>query len=175
MARIAREGLERVDGALKQQGVDEARTVLSECVERMGQREDDVKVRDRQQLRAAGLDPAGLGQRLALRTVSVAAGVVDGPRGAAAVAALEMAAERRRATGLDRAQRAVLHGRQPVRAPKRLAVSANDRRQPGPACLSSCRRRIERRRRAHGDQLGSVGNRSSGEEWSAKVFWARWK
>ena len=45
---IAREGLERVDGALEEQGVDKARSVLGECVERMGQREDDVEVRDGQ-------------------------------------------------------------------------------------------------------------------------------
>ena len=175
VARIPREGLECVDGALEEQAVDEARTVLSERVERVGQREDNVEVRDGQELRAAGLDPARLGQRLALRTVSVAAGVVDGPRGTAAVATLEMATERRRAAGLDRAQRAVLHGRQPVRVPKCLAVSADDRRQSRSARLDSCRRRFRRRRRAHGDQLGSVGNRSSGEERSASVFWARWK
>jgi hypothetical protein len=78
-------------------------------------------------------------KRLALRTVAVAAGVVDGPRGPAAVAALEMTAEGRRAAGLDRAQGAA------------------------------------RRRSAHGDQLGSVGSRSSGEGRSASVFWARWK
>ena len=130
--------------------VDEAGTLLGERVEGVGQREDHVEVRDGQELRAARVDPARLRQGLALGTVSVAAGVVDGPRGPAAVAALEMTAEGRGATAFDRAQGAALHGRQPVRALERLAVGADDRGQSGPARLASCRRRPGRRRRAHG-------------------------
>lgn len=175
VAGIAREGLERGDGALEQQGVDEARIALGERVESVGQREDDVEVGDGQQLGSAGLDPARLGQRLAPWAVSVSAGVVDGPRGPAAVATLEMAAERRGTAGLDRAQGAALYGSQPMRALERGAVGAHDRGQIRPARLASCRRRPRRRRRAHEGQLGSVGRRSSGEGRSASVFWARWK
>jgi hypothetical protein len=47
-----------------------------EAIQRMGQGQHGVGVRDRQQLGLAGLEPLNLGEGLALGTVTVATGVV---------------------------------------------------------------------------------------------------
>ena len=62
----------------------------------MGQGEDQMEVGHRQELCAAGLEPALLRQCLALRAVAVAAGMVTGHFCAAVITGLQMATEDRR-------------------------------------------------------------------------------
>jgi len=71
VSRIAAEGEEGLGGRPEQQGVDHARIALREGIERVGQREDHMKVRNRQQLVAAGGEPPGTRLRLTRRTVSI--------------------------------------------------------------------------------------------------------
>jgi len=149
---IAREGLKRFGRRLEEEMVDQARLVLGEMVESMGEREDDVEVGDGQQLSASVLDPALLGEGLALGAVAIAAGVVDGPRGAAAVTGLPMSAEGGGATGLDGAEGAALDGGQDLHSANVVAVDADDVRQLG--LEAPARRRRPRRRRAgHGSAV----------------------
>jgi len=70
----------------------------------VGECEDDVEVRDREEVGAAGLDPIVLGEELALGTVAVATGVIDGTSLPAAVTLLEVTAEGRRAAGREGVQ-----------------------------------------------------------------------
>ena len=72
------------------------------------QREDDMVVLDRQQVLGLALEPAGAGQGLALGTVAVAARVVGDAFVAAVEAALDVAAQRRRAADRQVAQRLAL-------------------------------------------------------------------
>ena len=74
--RIAPEGEQRVGGRAEEQRVDHARIALRERVEVVRQGEDDVEVRDRQQVGLARREPPFLGERLALGTVAIATGVV---------------------------------------------------------------------------------------------------
>ena len=105
MARIASEGEQRVGGRAKEERVDHARIALRERVERVRQREDDVEVRNGQQVGLARREPPFLGERLALRAMAIATGVVGDPHGAAAVTRLPMPAEDGGAAGRDRPQR----------------------------------------------------------------------
>ena len=66
------------------------------------QGEDDVIIGNRQELRLAFFEPLPRRRRLALRAVAIAAGVVGDPLVRAVLAALDVSAERGRATGLDR-------------------------------------------------------------------------
>jgi hypothetical protein len=72
---VASEGHEGGGRAVKQQPIEQARMTLGERVERVGQGEDDVEVRDRQHLPAARREPALGGHTLALGTVPIATGV----------------------------------------------------------------------------------------------------
>ena len=66
------------------------------------QGEDDVIVGNRQELGLAVFEPSPRGGRLALRAVAIPAGVVCDALVRAVLAALDVAAERGGATGLDR-------------------------------------------------------------------------
>jgi hypothetical protein len=70
-------------------------------MQRRGHGEDDVEVGDRQQVPALCCDPSGLVETLALGTVPVPTGVVEGLLAAAVVANLEVPAEHRRAAHDD--------------------------------------------------------------------------
>jgi hypothetical protein len=129
VSRIAPEREQRVSGCTKEQGVDDARIALSERIERMGQREDHMKVRNRQEVRTAGLDPPGTRPGLARGTVAIATGVVRDPRGATVVTRLPMPAQEGGAACRDRAQRQRLDRREPVRAAVRVAVGAHEVRE----------------------------------------------
>jgi hypothetical protein len=71
VARIAAEAGERGGGGLKEEPIDQVGVALGQRVERVGQREDDVEVRDGEQVGAPGLEPVLLGEGLALRAVAV--------------------------------------------------------------------------------------------------------
>jgi hypothetical protein len=62
MAGIAPEGGEGVSDGLEEQRVDDAGIALGERIEGVRQGEDQVEVLDRQQFRAAGIEPAFLGE-----------------------------------------------------------------------------------------------------------------
>jgi hypothetical protein len=64
--------------------------------------EDDVEIADWQQVGLALGEPSSRGSGLALGAVSVAARVVGDPEVAAVVAAIDVAAQRRRPAGLNR-------------------------------------------------------------------------
>ena len=70
-------------------------------MEGRGHGEDDVEVGDRQQVPALCGDPPGLVETLALGTVPVPTGVVEGLLAAAVVADLQVPAEDRRAAEDD--------------------------------------------------------------------------
>jgi hypothetical protein len=83
---------------LEQQREQALAVVRDQRAELGGQREDDVEVRDGQRPLHARLHPACLSQRLALRAVTVAAGIVSGAHDAAAWAHVEVSAENGGAT-----------------------------------------------------------------------------
>ena len=125
-AGIAAEGEQRVGGRPEQERVDHAWIALRERVERMGQGEDHMKVRNRQELRVTGRDPARTGLRLTRGTVAIPTGVVANPRGATVVTRLPMPAQEGGAARRDRAQRQRLDPREAMRAAIRVAVSPHD-------------------------------------------------
>ena len=100
MLRVGGDGEERLGGGAEQQVVDHGLVLEGDGGDRRRQGEDDVVVGHGQQvgLRAAPATPRG--RALALRAVPVAAGVVGDLTVVAALAARDMAAERRRAAGL---------------------------------------------------------------------------
>lgn len=111
VAGIGGDPPQRLGGGLEEQAIDGTLVLERQRREPIGQGEDDVEVLDGQELVEALLQPPLLGQRLALRTVPVAAGVVGVAQLAAAIADLEVAPEHGRAAGLDRPHDAVLLGR----------------------------------------------------------------
>jgi len=96
--------LQRLRRGGEQQIVDELVVPCRPVVDRMRQREDGVKVGDRQQLVFSGFDPALLFEPLAFRAVAVATGVVAVFGGAAVGTEVDMAAQRGGATVSDGAE-----------------------------------------------------------------------
>ena len=99
---------------MEQQVVDHGLVLQCEPGDSFGQGEVEVEIDDRQELCLASPYPAGLGQRLALGAMAVAAGVVGGALEAAVgiVTALEMASQSRGATQDQGSQHGLLHQRQ---------------------------------------------------------------
>ena len=129
MARIAAEGEEGLGGGAEQQGVDHARIALREGIERVGEREDHMKVWNREQLGAARVEPPGTRLGLARGTVAIATGVVRDPRGATLVTPLPMPAQQGGVASRDRAQRQRLDRREPMRVAIRIAVGTHKVRE----------------------------------------------
>ena len=102
MAGVGGDGAQRLGGGPEQDGVDHALVLERDLGRRRRQGEDDMEVRHRQQFGLTRFEPFGARQALALRAMPVAAGVVGAADQAAIAALLDMAAERRRAAGLDR-------------------------------------------------------------------------
>jgi hypothetical protein len=97
-----------------------------------------------QELGLPCLDPALLGEGLALRAVPVAARVVDGTAAPTVVTGLPVPTEGGCATGIDGAQGAELNGGQDLRRTNVVAVKADDVRELGsgpPAGCSPVRKR----------------------------------
>ena len=92
----------------------------------MRQREHEVEIGHRQQLLSARGKPALARQRLALRTMTVAARVIGVALCPAGIALRKLTAERRGAAGGDRAQRAMLNGGEPALGADGCAVVAHD-------------------------------------------------
>ena len=85
-------------------------------------------VRHRQQLGLTRLEPLGARQTLALRTMSVAAGVVGAANQPAVAALLDVPSERRRSAQLDRCHDTSLDPAEvsAMAATERFAVAAED-------------------------------------------------
>ena len=130
--RVTSEGEQRVGGRAKEERVDDARIALRQRVEVVRQREDDVEVRNRQQVGAARREPPFLGEGLTLGAMAIATGVVGDAHGAAPVTRLPMPAEDGGAAGRDRPERHVLDRREAVRPTIGVAVGAHDVRQLQP-------------------------------------------
>ena len=102
MLGVGGDGDEGVGGGPEQEVVDGGLVLERDGADRGRQGEDDVIVGSRQQLRLAVFEPPPRRGRLALRAVTIAAGVVCDALVRAVLAALDVAAERGCATGLDR-------------------------------------------------------------------------
>jgi hypothetical protein len=89
---IGPEFQKRLRHRAKENVVDRRLVAKRDGIKLMRKREDKMEVRDRQKFFLPGLKPPRRGQRLALRAMAVAAGVVGGPLEAAAVATLAMSA-----------------------------------------------------------------------------------
>ena len=102
MLRVGGDGGQRLGGGPEQEVVDGGLVVERDRADRRRQGEDDVVVGNRQQVRLTLGEPLPRRRALTLRAVAVAAGVVGDAFMRAVLAALDMAAERGGATGLDR-------------------------------------------------------------------------
>ena len=102
MLRVGGDRGQRLRGGPEQEVVDGRLVLERDGADRGRQGEDDVIVGNRQELRLAVFEPSPRGGRLALRAVTIAAGVVGDALVRAVLAALDVAAERGCATGLDR-------------------------------------------------------------------------
>jgi len=139
---------------------------LGERVEGVREREDDVEVGNRQDLTAAGGEPALGGHALAFRAVTVPTRVVGDPLGAARHADGPMAAEHGRAAGRDGAEGATLRMAQGVGGLIRRAMGADDVGQFDPACPFSADARRGGWRWGHDSgagRLGQIQGRAGGE------------
>ena len=102
MLGIGGDRRQRLGRRREQQAVDLGLVLVGDGADRGRQREHDVEVGNRQQLRLACRKPRLRRPPLALGTVAVAAGVIGDARVRAVIAALDMTAERRGAADLDR-------------------------------------------------------------------------
>jgi hypothetical protein len=91
--RIGSDGAEGFGGCPEEDGVDNTLVLKSHCRHFIGNGKDDVIVGNGKQLGHARLEPLRLGEGLALGTVTVAAGIVGDPLGAALIAHVDMAAQ----------------------------------------------------------------------------------
>src|SRR5262245_41839469 len=76
MFGVRSNGAQRLCGRPEEDGIDYGLILIGDRGDLVRYGKDDVEVFDREQLRPAVLQPLGLGQRLTLRTVTVAAGVI---------------------------------------------------------------------------------------------------
>jgi len=102
MLRVGGDRGQRLGGGPEQQVVDGRLVRERDGADRCRQGEDDVVIGNRQQLGLAVFEPLSRRRGLTLRAVAVAAGIVGDPLVRAVLAALDVSAERGRATGLDR-------------------------------------------------------------------------
>ena len=102
MLRVGGDGGQRLRGGPEQEVVDGGLVLERDGADRGRQGEDDVVVGNRQEFGLAVFEPLPRRRGLALRAVAIAAGIVGDPLVRAVLAALDVSAERGRATGLDR-------------------------------------------------------------------------
>lgn len=129
MATVASEGEERVGRRTKEERVDHPWISLRQCVEIVRQGEDDVAIRNGQEIRLARREPAFFGERLALGAMTIATGVVRDPHGTAVVTRRPMPAQEGGAAGRDRPKRHVLHRCEAVGPTIPVAVRPHDVRE----------------------------------------------
>ena len=112
MPRVGGDRRQRLGGGPEQEVVDGRLVLERDRADCRRQGEDDVVVGNRQEFGLALGEPLARRRALTLRAVPVAAGVVGDAFVRAVLAALDVAAERGAATGLDRGHnpRAVTRG-----------------------------------------------------------------
>ena len=117
-------------GGPEQDPVDDGGILQGDRRDHLRHGEDDVEVLAVEQFRGAGVDPSRPRQRLTRGAMPVAATVVPDPLVSTAVACLDMAAERRGPTLLDRGHHTQVRGRQRGPGPGTIhgAVAAEDLR-----------------------------------------------
>src|SRR5271156_753709 len=101
MLRVSRYFKHGLCTGAEEQVVEQALVLQYKCREFMGQGEDNMEVRHRQQFRAARGEPLGACVSLALGAVPVAAGVVRDGLMTAATALIAMTAQSRGAAARD--------------------------------------------------------------------------
>jgi hypothetical protein len=131
--RVASELAQRVGRGAEQRGVDESGTPECQRVQPVRQGEDDVDVVHGEELRGLGLEPALLGEGLALRAVAVAARAPDRALLTAIDAGLAEAPERRGAAAFDGPQGGELFAGEPPGVAKSITVNADEIRELQPA------------------------------------------
>jgi hypothetical protein len=127
VARIASEGGQRFVGRAEEKIVDNARPVQSQRAQLVGQGEDHVEVVDREKIGASCPQPVDLRERLALRAVPVAAGVIDGALVPAVITGFQVTPEGRSTALTEGAEHLLLlNGRGAVRGDVALAMLTHD-------------------------------------------------
>ncbi len=121
---IAGEGSERVGGGAEEEAVDHTGSVERQGAELVGQGEDDVEVIDGEKVSAARFKPVRLSQCLALRAVTVAAGVIHGAPVPASETLFEVAAEGRGAALAESTDHLVLNATHRMRSGVAIAMPA---------------------------------------------------
>ena len=107
---IGSDGGQGLGRGSEQNAVDEIFVLVSNGGDLFGEREDDMKIVGRENLRFPFFDPFGTRQRLALGAMAVAAAIVSRTLVSTAVAAFEMTTEGCRPAHLDRGHDAPLCG-----------------------------------------------------------------
>jgi hypothetical protein len=125
--------------------VDHGLVLVGDVGDRGRQREHDMEVRRRQEIGRAVCKPLLRGCTLALRAMPVAAGVIGDRRVRAALAACDVAAERRRAATLDRRHdlqltEAHMAGRQAAPWSRKMSATSSAGRTVSAGAL--CRRLV---------------------------------
>ena len=166
MLRVGGDVAHCIGRSAEQDGVDRALVLERDLRRRRRQGEDDMVVGHRQQLGLTRLEPLGTCQTLALRTMSIAAGVVGAADQPAVAALLDVPSECRRSTDLDRRHDTSLDPAEmsAMAATERSAVAAEDIRH------------LQRRthRPAQGGGVTSRRSRSSGLGVPRMVLVATW-
>ena len=147
----------------EEQAIDQRGVALGQRVQLVGQREHEMEIRHRQELRAPGGEPAFLGERLTLRAVAIAARVVGVALRTTGIALRNMAAQCARATRADRTQRALLHAGEPMRGAECRAMRTHDIGELDSPTVA-CRIRTVRMR-AHGALWLSRGRSLEQVQW----------
>ena len=113
MTRVGGDLAQRGRARLEEPAVDTTRIAVAERQERVWQREDDVHIRDVEELALPRRKPPLAGLRLTLRTVSIPTRVIGDGSMSAGATLIEMSAERGGATPRQRAQHGPLLHTQP--------------------------------------------------------------
>ena len=112
MLGIGGDDPKRLGDGPEEQPIDDRLVLQRDLRDRLREGKDDVEVLAVEEVRRAGLDPGGPGERLALGTVAIAAGVIPDPPMPAVVALFDMPAERGGATLFDRGHHPALGRRE---------------------------------------------------------------
>jgi hypothetical protein len=126
MFGIGAKGEQGFRGGAEQNTVKNVLIVEGEFGDLFGQREDDVKVFDRQQFGLPAFKPLGARPTLALGAMAISAGVVGVTRVLTVVALFDVAAQGSRAAGLNGAHNTGLCQRQRMRRTVSFPVLSNN-------------------------------------------------
>jgi hypothetical protein len=123
---ITAKGLQGGCGALEEEAVEQLGVALGQGIEFVWQSQDTMEIGDVSQLGATRLDPAQLGQGLALGTMAIATRVVPQDLGPTPVALRQVAPQGRGTARLDGLHHPQLLAREAMRGAIGLAVGTED-------------------------------------------------